>query len=738
MHCQSVRRSVVAGVLLFAGTALFCQGLRYELKEWRWGPSSGTGTSEAEPGFDDSSWKVLGLPSSVKPGKPETIFWLRTSFRVPDDAPARLWFLTNKGGVAMELYVNGEYAGSRGSLPPDFDLRATHCAVMLIPSSAARPGSTMCLALRCAYRGESAPLPALAIGDEAAQAFELASVNFWNGRLYLILSALCLFLAIYAILQFAFKRNEKDNLYYALTLFFMAFYLLDLGAEVWVFRPVWSRALARASLVLSMGFIVPFFTNFFGYLRSKWVRYGSVGTAVVFAAWFLANSGNDTGLSLVFNASLLPTLAAIGLCLYMSVRAALAGNRESWPVIVAVAIGLVLAGYDGYHTIVGVDPFAWLEGIAFFALNIAVFISLSMRQARLKSDLAAYAREAEANRGEIATSLDRMREAGAAASRLSKSIDEAAAGADRAAEEAARRSRGIGGDAARQAEAAREADGLVAEFVQSIERVHGNLASQAESVERTAAAANELTAGAESVAATIGRTAAFTSELAGLTGSGERAAASLTQAMERVSSASAGISEVVVALNEFTERTNLLAMNAAIEAAHSGQSGKGFAIIANEVKKLAQSQAERAARIQDIVVDISSRVGEGARDAEGLRKALREISEGSARTAERLEEARLATEEQKRASAEISASMESLAAAESRLRQEADRQSGVSGKVKSSVAAIAEAASAARSSAAVIVEESAGLASAVAELRGLAARGSELTAALLSREGGGS
>jgi methyl-accepting chemotaxis protein len=606
---------------------------------------------------------------------------------------------------------------------------------MLLPGSVAKPGSTVSLALRCAYRGETAALPTYAIGDEEAQAFELASVNFWNGRLYLILSALCLFLSIYAFLQFLFKRSDKDNLYYALTLIFVAFYLLDLGAEVWVFKPVWSRALARGSLVLSMGFLVPFFTNFFGYLNSRALRYASIGTGAAFALIFLLNSGNDSVLGLVFNLSLLPVMIAIFLCAYMSVRAASAGNRESWPIIVAVAIGLVLAGYDSYFTIVGRDPFAWLEGIAFFALNIAIFISLSMRQARLKSDLAAYAREVEANKAELSASLARIGEAGESASRLSKRLDEAASSAAKAAEAAARRSGRIGEDTARQAEEAREADGLVAEFVSSIGRVNESLASQTESVERTAAAATELSAGAESVAASIGRTAAFTSGLAELTGTGEKAAASLAGAMERVSSASAGIGEVVEAVNEFAERTNLLAMNAAIEAAHSGQAGKGFAIIASEVKKLAQSQAERAARIKDIVAEISGRVGEGARDADSVRKALREIAEGSASTAERLEEARLATEEQKRASEEISSSMEALAAASASIREEAERQAGFSGKVRSSVAAIAEAAAEVRRSARDIAEDGAGLVTAVSELRALAAKGSELTSALTASGG---
>ncbi len=726
-HRARLRVAIVAAMAI-AVASLSAQGIRFPVKEWKW--IRGDDSAAARADFDDSSWNAVSLPAGVKPGKPGEVFWLRTSFTIPSDAPSRLWFLTQKGGVALELYVDGEYAGSRGRLPPSFDLRSTHCAALLLPPSLAKPGATVSLALRCAYLGDAVQIPIYQLGDEAAQAFELGAANFWNGQLYAILSALCLFLSLYAFAQFIFMRSDKANLYYAITLLFMAFYLMDLGAEFWIFTAPWSRAFARASLVVSMVFLIPFFTTFFGFLQKKALTYASLGVGAAYAVAFLANAGNDTALSLVFNLSLLPVMIAIFLCAYLAIRAARSGNREAWPILVAVVIGLVLAGYDSYFTVIGTDPFAWLEGLAFFALNIGIFVALSMRQARLKSALEAYATEVEAKKAELASSLSRLGEAGDAAARLALRLDEAAESAARAAEEAARRSERIGDDTARQAEEAKAADRLVADFVESIGRVNESLASQTQSVERTAAAATELSSGAESVAQSIGRTAAFTSALAELTGSGEKAASALAAAMERVSASSAGIGEVVEAVNEFAERTNLLAMNAAIEAAHSGQAGRGFAIIAGEVKKLAAAQAERAARIKDIVADISARVSDGARDAESVRKALRDIAAGSTETAERLEEVRRATDEQKRASEEISGSMEALAAASAAIREEAGRQAGYSAKVRASVASIATAAAEARSSARSIVEDGAGLVAAVGELRALTAKGSELTAAL--------
>ena len=100
------------------------------------------------------------------------------------------------------------------------------------------------------------------------------------------------------------------------------------------------------------------------------------------------------------------------------------------------------------------------------------------------------------------------------------------------------------------------------------------------------------------------------------------------QAMEKISKSAVGINEMIAIINSVAIQTNLLAMNAAIEEAHAGQHGRGFSVVANEIRKLAEATAANAKGIEGSLKEITGQIDSAAVLARGTEASIRQILQG--------------------------------------------------------------------------------------------------------------
>jgi len=183
-------------------------------------------------------------------------------------------------------------------------------------------------------------------------------------------------------------------------------------------------------------------------------------------------------------------------------------------------------------------------------------------------------------------------------------------------------------------------------LLDNVDTLNKNSNQAAASLEETAAAVEELTGNVDNTTSNVIQMAEHATEVTKSAEVGQNLANQTTSAMDEINNEVTAINDAISVIDQIAFQTNILSLNAAVEAATAGEAGKGFAVVAQEVRNLASRSAEAANEIKSLVQNATTKANSGKKIADEMIHGYATLNDSITKTIELITHVESASKEQ--------------------------------------------------------------------------------------------
>ncbi|MDD2888170.1 MAG: methyl-accepting chemotaxis protein [Aliarcobacter sp.] len=183
-------------------------------------------------------------------------------------------------------------------------------------------------------------------------------------------------------------------------------------------------------------------------------------------------------------------------------------------------------------------------------------------------------------------------------------------------------------------------------LIENVNKLNINSNKAAVSLEETSASLEQITSNIRNNTQNIEKMASYSNSVTISANEGEKLANQTTLAMEEINEQVNSINEAITVIDQISFQTNILSLNAAVEAATAGEAGKGFAVVAAEVRNLANRSADAAREIKTIVENARKKADDGKQIANNMIKGYKELNENIQQTINLISNIEISSKEQ--------------------------------------------------------------------------------------------